>query len=116
MQALAHDDRFPQNTPDETWLGEAGAQGWVVLTKDKAIRRNVLERTRILEAGVACFMLGRGDLSAPKMAEAFIAARRRIERALRRYDVPLAASVTLDGGVTVLLAAGEILNPARTLK
>jgi uncharacterized protein with PIN domain len=34
-----HDDHFKDDTPDEKWLEEVGKKGWVVLTKDKAIRK-----------------------------------------------------------------------------
>jgi hypothetical protein len=78
LSVEAHDDRFAMNTPDAEWLAAVGERGWVVLTKDKAIRRNALEREALLEARVACFMLGRGDLSAEQMAPAFIAALQRM--------------------------------------
>ena len=35
-----HDDHFARDASDETWLGEVGAKGWVVLSKDDRIRRN----------------------------------------------------------------------------
>jgi len=60
LQVEAHDDHFAADTTDAEWLGAVGRRGWVVLTKDKAIRRNTLEREALLEANVACFMLGRG--------------------------------------------------------
>jgi hypothetical protein len=61
--AHAHDDHFDVNAPDTVWLAEVTRRGWVVLTKDKNIRRNEIERTVIVDAGAACFMLGRGDVS-----------------------------------------------------
>ena len=33
-QVELHDDHFPQDARDQTWLAEAGKRGWVVLTKD----------------------------------------------------------------------------------
>jgi hypothetical protein len=41
--AHAHDEHFAADTPDADWLSEVGKRGWVVLTKDKEIRRNQLE-------------------------------------------------------------------------
>lgn len=111
-----HDDHFPQNTPDTVWLREVGRRGWVVLSKDKDIGRNLLELRAILEGQVACFQLGRGDLGGAAMAAAFIAAMPRIQRALRRFHVPFVAAVAATGGVRVLLADGEWLNPPKELK
>jgi len=80
-----------------------------VLTKDKAVRRNALELTAIRTGGVACFSLGHGNLKAEHMAQAFIAARRKMEKALRRFDPAMTASVTVTGHVRVLMAAGQLL-------
>ncbi|SRR5213594_2610323 len=33
-----HDDHFPQDATDETWLTEVGKKDWIVLTKDRRIR------------------------------------------------------------------------------
>jgi hypothetical protein len=69
LDVHAHDDHFAQNTPDAEWLVEVGRRGWVVLTKDKNIRVNALERLALVRANVACIMLGRGDLTASAMAQ-----------------------------------------------
>lgn len=34
----SHDDHFPQDAPDESWLARAGRDGWIVITKDRRIR------------------------------------------------------------------------------
>jgi predicted nuclease of predicted toxin-antitoxin system len=114
--AHAHDDFFPQNTPDAEWLVEVARRGWVILTKDKDIRRNEIERVAILRARAACFMLGRGDLSAFTMGRTLIAALPRMRRALRRFGLPLAASVNLAGELRVLLADGQWLAPPREIR
>jgi predicted nuclease of predicted toxin-antitoxin system len=111
-----HASHFADDSPDAEWLGEAGRRGWVVLTKDKAVRRNALELAAILAAAVACFSLGHGNLKSEQMAQAFIAARRRMERVLRRFDPPMTASVTLPGHVRVLMAAGELLPRPKDIK
>lgn len=111
-----HAAHFADDAPDVEWLGEAGRRGWVVLTKDKAVRRNKLELEAILASGVACFSLGHGNLKAEQMARAFVTARPRMERVLRRYDPPIIATVTVSGHVRVLLAAGELLAKPKDVK
>ena len=115
-QVQTHDDHFAQNTEDADWLVEVGRRGWVVLTKDKAIRRNALEKAALLNSGVACFTLGHGNLSSAQMAAAFIAAGERMKRVLRRFDVPLTASVTATGHVSVLMADGALLPSPKPIK
>jgi len=112
----AHDDYFPQNTPDAEWLIEVGSRGWVVLTKDKNIRVNELERLALTRANVACIMLGRGDLTAAAMAQIFIDALPLIQRVLRRFALPLAASLSSGKSLRVLLTDGEWLKPPREVK
>ena len=111
-----HSAHFADDAPDAEWLAEAGRQGWVVLTKDKAVRRNALELAAIRTSGVACFSLGHGNLKAEQMAQAFIAARRRMEKAMRRFDPPMTASVTATGHVRVLMAADRLLAQPKEIK
>lgn len=111
-----HDDHFMQNTPDAEWLVEVGRRGWVVLTKDKNIRSNQLEHVALVRANVACFMLGRGDLTAAAMGKIFIDALPVMRRVLRRFEVPLAASLSTGSHVRVLLAAGKWQNPLKEFK
>lgn len=51
------EDVFPHDTPDPTWLAEAGQKGWLVITRDKKIRTRPGERAAIAAAGVGCFVL-----------------------------------------------------------
>lgn len=113
--AHAHDDHFARDTPDEDWLRQVGRRGWVVLTKDKDIRRNELERRALVGANVACFMLGHGNLSGPRMGEVFVGALPLMRRALRRFSTPVVATVTVAGRVRVLLADGHLLPVAKEL-
>lgn len=112
----AHDDHFAQNTPDAEWLVEVGRRGWIVLTKDKNIRSNHLEQAALVTANVACFMLSRADLTAPVVGKIFVDSLPRIRRVLRRFEVPVAATLSSSGGVRVLLAAGQWLVPPKEIK
>jgi predicted nuclease of predicted toxin-antitoxin system len=116
QEAHAHDAHFAPDTEDAEWLVEVGRRGWVVLTKDKNIRRNELERVAIVQAKVACFMLGSGNMKADDMARLFIDNLRRMERVLRRYRVPLVATLASGGGVRVLIAEGRWLEPPKQVK
>ncbi|MFO0756554.1 MAG: hypothetical protein U0359_08695 [Byssovorax sp.] len=112
----AHDDHFAQNTLDTEWLTEIGRRGWVVLTKDKNIRSNQLELRALLQANVACVMLGRGNHTAEEMGKLFADHLRSIERALRRFHLPLVATLSTGGGLRVLLADGSWLDPPKQIK
>jgi len=105
-------------TTRPTWNGSArrdGAGG----SSSRRTRRfvaNALELAAILASGVACFSLGHGNLKAEQMAQAFVAARRRMEKTLRRFEAPMTAAVTATGHVRVLMAKGQVLLQPREIK
>jgi hypothetical protein len=98
-----HDDHFPQDADDVTWLRAVGARGWAVLTKDERIRRRETERRALTGACVAAFLLTAGDVKGASAGRAFVAALQRMRRILAKYDRPLIATVTAMGAVKVLL-------------
>lgn len=98
-------DHFPSGTEDAVWLPAAGEHGWVVLTKDKWIRRRDMERTALEAGRVVAFVLTGGNLSGAEMARAFIKAYPRMRKLLRDHDPPFIASVTPQGVVSILTSA-----------
>lgn len=98
-----HDDHFSQDTTDEHWLREVGQRGWVVLTKDKWIRRRSHERTALMQAGVRAFVLVAGNLSGREMAEVFVKALPAMRRFVTQYPAPFIARVTRSGAVSMLM-------------
>jgi hypothetical protein len=116
QHVVAHDDEFEPNARDVDWLRVVGKRGWVVLTKDARIRTNGLEREALLFANVAAFILGRGDMKGPQMAVAFLSALPRMTKVLHRWDVPIIATVTAVGGVSVLYANGARLRSPKLVK
>ena len=90
--ALAHvrDDvewlepRFPGNTPDEDWLAEAGRQGWVVVTRDKRIRRRRAELRALVDNHAGCFVLASaGNLSRWETLKIVVPT---LDEMVRRFD------------------------------
>ncbi len=88
-----------QDTPDETWLKLAGTNGWVVLTGDDRIRYHAAERQALVDAKVAAFILGAGNLTGDQQASVIVAALPEIKRHLRANDVPIVATITKSGAV-----------------
>lgn len=66
---------------DTEWLQRVGNENWVAFTKDVEIRRNQLEREKVVTSGVRVFCLSRQDLKAEQMADRFLRNLRRIVRA-----------------------------------
>jgi hypothetical protein len=116
LSVEAHDAHFAQDTPDTAWLPDIARRGWVLLTKDKAIRTNALEFEAVVNNRVAAFMLGRADLPGAEMAQVFLKSMRSVERALRRFEPPIIASVSKSSTVTVLWADGAWLDKPKPMK
>lgn len=96
-KVVVHDDVFQQDTPDVEWLAEAGKRGWVVLTKDSAIRRNPLERAIYRDAKVRVFALTRKNLLGAEMAEIFVRALPGMLRRIETIAPPFVFSISRNG-------------------
>ena len=81
--ASVYGEERAQKLPDEVWLRDAGANGWVVLTKDDAIRRRPAERDALTEAGVRVFCLTSAQLRGAEQTARFVENRHRIIRQAR---------------------------------
>ena len=88
-----HDDHFPDTTEDAAWLPVVGQRGWAVLTKDKAIRRNQVERESLIQAGVRMFAIS-GNLTSAEMAELVSTNKLKIARFLKNHEAPFVARIS----------------------
>ena len=108
LRVIARADRFPAGVTDPEWLTEAGAQGWLVLTKDKAIRHRTNELQALINSGVRAFVLSAGEMTGPEQAGLF----GRIVPTLRKFVAelpsgPFVVRVSKDGRCDVLVAPPE---------
>lgn len=78
--ASVYGEKAAQRLPDDVWLRDAGQHGWVVLTKDDAIRRRPAEREAMIEAGVRVFCLTNAQLRGSEQTSRFVENRHRIMR------------------------------------
>jgi predicted nuclease of predicted toxin-antitoxin system len=88
---------FPPRTEDVVWLPFCGERGWVVLTKDKAIRRVPAEMAKVLSARVRMFTLTSGSMSGGQMASVFLGRLRAMARTLAKNSYPFVATVSYSG-------------------
>src|SRR5208282_3848446 len=100
-----HGSHFPSGTEDTAWLPTVGNNGWLLLTKDKRIRFNELEKAAIQRYGVREFYFTSGNYSGAEMAAMLVSALREMARFCRRYDPPFIASISKSGKVSLRLPA-----------
>lgn len=94
-----HSKHFSQNAPDIEWLLKCGENDWVVLAKDKNIKKNHLERQVLLNAKVAAFFLTRGEYKGEEMGQAILKAMKRIANLIQSQQKPFIARVDIKGEV-----------------
>jgi predicted nuclease of predicted toxin-antitoxin system len=92
-----HDDHFQDDTDDSEWLMVVGRRGWVVLTKDKNIRKRPTELNAVMVANVKMFALSGGSMSGEQMSKIFSENMLKIGRFLKNNKPPFVARVSSSG-------------------
>ena len=97
-----HHDHFESGAPDAEWLPVVGERRWVVLTKDRNIRRRELEIHALMNARVRAFVLTAAELTGREQAEAFVRALAKMNRVASASRGPLIGRVSESGGISML--------------
>ena len=86
LDVRVHDDLFPQATQDVAWLREAGANQWVVITRDDRVRYNQLEKEAVLAARLRFFSIISSSLTGDEAAQLILSAIPRSSRLCRQHS------------------------------
>jgi hypothetical protein len=97
-----HYQHFQPGSPDAEWLPVAGQRQWIVLTKDRHIRRRELEIQAIVNARVRAFVLTAADLTGREQAVAFVRALSKMNRMSAASRGPFIGRVGESGGISIL--------------
>ena len=84
---------YPRDAKDVDWIPEVAARGWVILTKDKNIRRTSLELEAVLASDARFFTLGKASYSAAAMAAIVLHHRDTIERLVLYRQAPVIVQI-----------------------
>lgn len=104
---------FGTGTHDVDWLPQVGARGWVLITKDKSIRKREIELRALRESGVRAFVLTAGGLKGEERARVFDDALPAMLRLLRRYASGFVARVTAQSSVQIIEVTGQVAKKPR---
>ena len=80
VEIRVHDELFPQGTQDVDWLREAGANHWVVVTRDDRIRYNQLEKQAVIAARLRFFSITSSSLTGDEAAALILSALDKMSR------------------------------------
>jgi hypothetical protein len=101
VEYIKHGAVFTPGTPDTEWLPVVGENKWVVLTSDKRIRFNELERELVISNEVRQFVFTSGNLSGAMMGEILKIAMPRMQKILSDQIGPFIACISQAGTVIV---------------
>jgi predicted nuclease of predicted toxin-antitoxin system len=95
-------DIFVTGTKDVDWLAALQGRDWVVVTKDKNIRRRPLEAQALVAAKLRVFVITATDLTGEENGDVLVRAIPRIRRFCKKHKPPFIAGVTRMSQVTLL--------------
>jgi predicted nuclease of predicted toxin-antitoxin system len=103
---------FGEGAQDVDWLPPVGSRGWILITKDKNIRKRPLEMKALLGGNVRAFVLTAGNLRGEQQAEIFAKALPKMLRILAKTPAPFVAHVTATAQVEVIDIARYLRPPS----
>lgn len=109
-----HGAHFTSGVNDETWLPEIGKRGWAVLTCDKRIRYNELERLQIVRHRIRQFVFTSGNMSGVMMGEALRVAIPKMLRLFSSHPAPFIAYISKSGNVEVRFDKQGVVHRTKT--
>src|SRR5690349_23202310 len=83
VESRVHYELFSHGTQDVDWLREAGANGWVVITRDDRIRDNQLEKQAVIAARLRFFSITSSSLTGDEAASLIRSEERRVGKECR---------------------------------
>lgn len=111
-----HDDHFLPDALDTEWLPFVSSCGWLILTKDDRIGRNILEQIAIANSSAKVFVLAAGNLTGEEMAAIFVEARAKMERFAQGNQSPFIAKVDKRGSVKIWKNHTKLLKLVQIIK
>lgn len=100
---VAHREVFKPDAMDPEWIAEVGRRGWLVVTRDKNIRRRPNELRAVRDAKLHMFALSSGNLSAADTAAIVIKAWPAMQSEALHTPAPALYSVSRSGSVQLLI-------------
>jgi predicted nuclease of predicted toxin-antitoxin system len=108
-QVELQEDHFDKKADDTQWVPEVGRRGWIILTKDRALRHNSLELIALLKSNTHSFILTSADQTGEQMAKAFVAALPDMKNMIGKFPSPFVGTVTPLGKVHVFFTHDQLL-------
>jgi hypothetical protein len=94
LPIVCHSDEFTDDmTPDPVWIEHCSNKDWVILTGDKAIETDPINRQAVVDFKAKVFLLEENNSRAVEWASAIIVGRHRLVAVAHENEGPFFASV-----------------------
>jgi hypothetical protein len=114
VEFVRHGSRFSPGTLDVDWLPVVGKERWALLTSDKSIRYNQLEKEKIVQYKSREFVLASGNLSGAMMGEALTKPLPKMKRLFAGYGDIFIAYLSQAGSVEVRFDEGGSVHERKS--
>ena len=89
-----HYDHFFHKCPDDVWIPEATKRGWIIISPDKLIEGDSINRAAVIRASAKVFLLSSKDLVGEEMAAILVVCRGRINELASAKSGPFIVRIT----------------------
>ena len=94
LRVVCHSDKFSDDmTPDPIWMERCAREDWAIVTGDKAIETDPVNRQAVIDLKAKVILLDENNSRAVEWASAIIVARRRIVEIVHENDGPFFVSL-----------------------
>jgi hypothetical protein len=90
-----HKNNFLHDAPDPDWIPVCAANGWIIVTGDKGIEFDGINRAAVIECAAKVFMVNDHQTRGLEQTAALIAARKKIMRTALQNVGPFYCSVDM---------------------
>jgi predicted nuclease of predicted toxin-antitoxin system len=77
---------FESGVEDKVWLEYVGKKGYILITKDKGIRKNPKEKAALLKYNIVAFFLGGSHMGTREIGKQLIIAWEKMEDLAKRQQ------------------------------
>jgi hypothetical protein len=112
VDVVLHADRFTASESDAVWIRSVSADGLVILTRDRHIRRRPAERQAFEDAGARCFVVATGASTPLDDVRALLIAWPLILEHVASTPAPFMYGIARDGRLTQYIPTGGPAGPA----
>lgn len=93
MKIECHLSHFPGEEPDDSWIRQCAQRGWIIVTSDKNIEKDPVNRAAVIESKAKMFFLNDGESRAILWGAAIIVSRERIYEIIRNTPWPFFSNI-----------------------